>query len=184
MLAGTLGCRVARPMASSFTATMSVLKKYRIKIPVVPIAQDQEQGEVIRRQGDVAQGRIGDPPEQQVTHRHHQHHAAQIHRRGEELKEAVHFIQHQDDAHGGFGEKPEMAQDDHQKGVVEGDGPQPQPLIGPVNQPGAFGIVRVLHQLRPQVPEQAAEGQHFQGHAADQMRGSRRDCPASPPGPA
>ena len=57
---------------------------------------------------------------------------------------------------------------------MKGDGPQPEPLVGPVDQPGPFGVIRVLAQFGAQVPEEAAEGEDFQGHAADEVLKGRR----------
>ena len=53
---------------------------------------------------------------------------------------------------------------------MKGDGPEPQPLVGPVHQLGALGVIRVFLEFRPGIAEQAPERQDFQGHAAHRLQ--------------
>ena len=70
----------------------------------------------------------------------------------------------------GFGKKSDVPKNHDQKSVMKSDGPQPQPFVGPVNQPGIFRFLLIPLQFGTGIAEKTAKGQNFQGHAAENLK--------------
>ena len=128
-------------------------------------AQDEEQGEVVVHQGDVAQALVEQAAGQQEEHGHQQQAAGPVEARAADLHDAVDAFHEGQPAGHRIHEETEVADEDQQEAVMEQQGKEPQPLGRVVDGAGALvHRVEFTHVGRG-VAEQRTEEADFQEHA-------------------
>ncbi len=137
-------------------------------MPETAIAQQQEQGEVIGEERDVAHQRLAQAALQQIEQRGQDDAIGQIEDRRAELEKAVEAVEPDGESGHRLHEQAQMAQQDDQQGPVEGQGGQPEPAGLAVNQP------RALLQARSVLRNRLRNSENFQRHPSHHPRGRVR----------
>jgi len=128
-------------------------------------ADEQEQGEVVLKQGNVADLGVEDAPRQQEEQTGQKQGVGLVQQRQADLHDGIEKFRLFHEHGHRLGEKAQVPDEDDEEGIMEQQREQPQPFRRAVGDLGT-----VLLQLDRGVAEQRPEGQHFEQHAHHDAR--------------
>ena len=127
--------------------------------------QQQEEREIVGDQRDVANLRIREPSKEEIAQRRQDDQAGQVYDRRTHLEEPVQDLHQGHEEHDRLGEEAEVAQQDHEKTVVERNRTQPEKEVRAVYDPLAPGRLLITDQRNTRVPEERTKRENLQRHS-------------------